>query len=127
MNFIHNKKIKFILIIIITIQLFYISNQRLSFKKEIIKNSLLDSFGSKYAMTDDLIELKKISKDLKLDKFNISKNLQENAFFNQRSIEFLYPIKFDKNFKKIFYTIDEKIPYHCTTLNKFEHLILIKC
>ena len=127
MNFIDNQKIKFILIIIISIQLFYISSHRLSFQSEIIKNSFLDSFGSQYVMTDDLIELKKISQDLKLNKFNISKNLQKNAFFNQRSIEFLYPIKFDKNFKKIFYSLDEKIPYHCTKLNKFEHLMLIKC
>ena len=116
MNFIENKKIKFLLIIIIFIQLFYISHQRLEFKIEIIKNSFLKGFGSKYVMTDDLLELKKISKDLKLNKFNISKNLKKNTFFNQRSIEFLYPIKFDKNFKKIFYTLNEKFLINCTIL-----------
>jgi hypothetical protein len=127
MNFIENKKIKFVLIIIIFIQLFYISNQRLSFKIEIFKNSFLNSYGSKFVMTDDLVELKKISKDLKLKKFNISKNLQKNTFFYQRSIEFLYPIKFDKNLKKIFYALKEQIPYNCTILSKFEYLMLIKC
>ena len=127
MNFIQNKRTKFILIVIIFIQLFYISNQRLSFKIEIFKDSFLSGFGSKYVMTDDLIELKKISKDLKLKKFNISKNLQKNTFFNQRSIEFLYPIKFDKNFKKSFYTVNEQIPYNCIILSKFEYLMLIEC
>jgi hypothetical protein len=127
MIFIENKKIKFILFIIIFIQLFYVSHNRLKFKIEIIKNSFLEGFGSKYIMTDDLLELKKISKDLKLNKFNISKNLEKNTFFNQRSIEFLYPIKFDKNFKKFFYKINDKIPYHCTLLGKYEYLVIAQC
>ena len=78
-------------------------------------------------MTNDLLELKSISKDKKLNKFNISSNLKKNTFFNQRSIEFLYPIKFDKNFKKIFYSISEKIPEKCTIINKFKYLILTEC
>ena len=59
MNFIKHKKIKFILFIIIFIQLFYVSNEKLEFKIEIIKNSFLEGFGSKYVMTNDLLELKK--------------------------------------------------------------------
>lgn len=127
MNFIDNKKTKFILVLIIVIQLFYISHKRLDFKIEIIKDSFLENFGSKYIMTNDLIELKKISIDLKLNKFNLSKNLKENNFFYQRSIEFLYPTKFDKNNKNIFYNVNEKIPNNCTMINKFEYLMLIKC
>ena len=127
MNFIENKKIGFLLIVIIFIQLFYISYHRLEFKTEIIKKSFIKNFGSKYVMTDDLLELKKVSNNLKLNKFNISKSLKKNVFFNQRSIEFLYPIKFDKKFKRIFYTLNEKIPYNCTILNKFEYLILTQC
>jgi hypothetical protein len=127
MIFIENKKIKFILFIIIFIQLFYVSHNRLKFKIEIIKNSFLEGFGSKYIMTDDLLELKKISKDLKLNKFNISKNLEKNTFFNQRSIEFLYPIKFDENFKKIFYKLNEEIPYNCIILDEFKYLTLVEC
>ena len=127
MSFLKNKKIKFILFIIIFIQLFYISHYKLKFKIEIIKSSFVENFGSRYIMTEDLLELKKISKDLKLEKYNLSKNLKENVFFNQRSIEFLYPIKYDKNYKKVFYLSNEKIPYECSILNKFEYLILTKC
>ena len=127
MSFLKNKKIKYALIIIIFIQLFYISHHRLKFKTEIIKNPFLENFGSKYVMTNRLLELKKISKDLKLKKFNLNNNLKKNVFFYQRSIEFLYPIKFDKNFKKFFYLLNEKIPYHCIVLNKFKYLILTQC
>ena len=127
MRYIKKKKFKFILIIIIFIQLFYISHHKLNFKIEIIKNSLLNGFGSKYVMTEDLLELKEISKNLKLNKFNISSNLKKNTFFNQRSIEFLYPIKFDENFKKIFYKLNEEIPYNCIILDEFKYLTLVEC
>tara|TARA_B110000196_G_C20869205_1_gene531210 strand:- start:305 stop:688 length:384 start_codon:yes stop_codon:yes gene_type:complete len=127
MNFIKDTKIKFILIVIIFVQLFYISHHKLTFKTEIIKNSFLENFGSKYIMTNDLLELKKISNNFKLKKFNLSEKLKKNAFFNQRSIEYLYPTKFDKNFKKVFYSVNEKIPLNCTIMNKFEYLILTKC
>jgi len=127
MIFIKNKKIKFTLILIILIQLLYISHYKLKFKTEIIKSSFIENYGSKFIIPNNILELKKISKDLKLEKFNISKKLTKNVFFNQRSIEFLYPVKFEKNFKKVFYLLNEKIPNHCTILNKFEYLILAKC
>ena len=91
MPFQNSNKIKFILVFLIFFQLFYIANKRLTFKTEIFKNSFLKDFGSEYVMTSDILELKKITNDLKLEKFNISKNLTENVFFFQRSIEFLYP------------------------------------
>ena len=91
-SFQNNNKIKFILIFIIFFQIFYIANKRLSFKTEILKNSFLKDFGSEYVMSNDILELKKITNDLKLKKFNISKKLSENTFFFQRSIEFLYPV-----------------------------------
>ena len=127
MNFINNKKYRLILIIIIFIQLFYISTQRLDFKIRIIKNSFLKNFGAKYIMSNDLLELKNISDELKLTKFNISNNLENNTFFNQRSIEFLYPIKFDRNYNKIFYSINEELPNECTVQDKFKYFILIEC
>ena len=80
-SFQNNNKIKFILIFIIFFQIFYIANKRLSFKTEILKNSFIKDFGSEYVMTSDILELKKITNDLKLEKFNISKKLNENVFF----------------------------------------------
>ena len=83
-SFQNNNKIKFILVFIIFFQIFYIGNKRLSFKTEILKNSFLKDFGSEYVMSNDILELKKITNDLKLKKFNISKKLNENVFFFQR-------------------------------------------
>ena len=82
-SFQNNNKIKFILIFIIFFQIFYIANKRLSFKTEILKNSFLKDFGSEYVMSNDILELKKITNDLKLEKFNISKKLNENVFFSK--------------------------------------------
>ena len=81
MSFQNNNKIKILLILIIFLQLFYIANKRLDFKTEIFKKSFLKDFGSEYVMTHDILELKKITKDLKLKKFNISEKLSKNVFF----------------------------------------------
>ena len=64
-------------------------------------------------ITNDILELKKITNDLKLEKFNISEKLSENIFFFQRSIEFLYPIKIDKKSENIFFSSEEEIPNNC--------------
>ena len=100
MSFQNNNKIKFILVFLIFFQLFYIANKRLAFKTEIFKNSLLKNFGSEYVMTSDILELKKITNDLKLEKFNISKKLTENVYF--------FMEKFD--FEKIFFEHFQKNP-----------------
>ena len=127
MPFQNNNKIKFILVFLIFFQLFYIANKRLTFKIEIFKNSFLKDFGSEYVMTSNILELKKITNDLKLEKFNISKKLTENVFFFQRSIEFLYPIKIDKKSKNIFFSSEEEIPNNCNILNQYKHLNHAKC
>ena len=127
MSFQNNNKIKFILVFLIFFQLFYIANKRLAFETEIFKNSFLKDFGSEYVMTNDILELKKITNDLKLEKFNISKKLTENVFFFQRSIEFLYPIKIDKKSENIFFSSVEEIPNNCNILNQYKHLNHAKC
>ena len=127
MSFQNNNKIKFILVVLIFFQLFYIANKRLAFKTEIFKNSFLKDFGSEYVMTNDILELKKITNDLKLEKFNISKKLTENVFFFQRSIEFLYPIKIDKKSENIFFSSEEEIPNNCNIVNQYKHLNHAKC
>ena len=112
---------------LIFLQLFYIANKRLDFKTEIFKKSFLKDFGSEYVMTKDILELKKITNDLNLKKFNISKKLTENVFFFQRSIEFLYPIKIDKKSENIFFSSEEKIPNNCNILNQYKYLKYVKC
>ena len=126
-SFQNNNKIKFILVLLIFFQLFYIANKRLAFKTEIFKKSFLKDFGSEYVMTKDIIELKEITKNLKLEKFNISKKLTENVFFFQRSIEFLYPIKIDKKSENTFFSSEEKMPNNCHILNQYKHLNHAKC
>ena len=93
MSFQNNNKIKFILVFLIFIQLFYIANKRLAFKTEIFKNSFLKDFGSEYVMTKDILELKEITNDLKLEKFNISEKLSENVFFFSKIDRIFIPNK----------------------------------
>jgi len=127
MTFLINKKIKLIVIIIIFLQLFYISNKRLDFEIQILKKSFLPEYGAQFIMSNDILELKEVSKKLKLNEFNISKSLRNNVFFYQRSIEYLYPIKINNNLKNIFYANSEMTPINCIEINKYKYLKLIKC
>tara|TARA_B100001029_G_C14750967_1_gene280735 strand:+ start:55 stop:441 length:387 start_codon:yes stop_codon:yes gene_type:complete len=122
-----NRIIKFLLIILIFFQLIYVANKRLSFKKEIILNSFKKNYGSEYIITQDILELNEISKNLKLNEINISKKLYDNVFFYQRSVEFLYPIKVTDKAKVTFYLIDESIEKNCEIIKSFKYLKAIKC
>ena len=123
----NNKIIKFLLIILIFFQLIYVANKRLRFEKEIILKSFKKNFGSEYIITPDILELKDVSKDLKLNEINISKGLNDNVFFFQRSVEFLYPIKITNKAKITFHLLDEPIQENCETLNTFKYLKVTKC
>jgi len=123
----NDKKIKYILIILIFFQLLHVSEKRLIFKKEILYNSFVKNFGSKYIMTPDLLELKEIVTELNLKQINISKKLKQNVFFYQRSVEFLYPVKIINNEKVIFYSLEEKIQKNCEILKEYQYFIMTKC
>ncbi len=45
----------------------------------------------------------------------------------QRSIEFNYPVRMNKESKKIFYFIDEKISGTCDLLETGKYIKLTKC
>ena len=131
-NFIKNKfnldfTKKIVLIIIIFLQLFYIVNKKIQFRFDTIINSLNKDFGSHYVIPKEVLEIKKIILKKKFKDFNVSKKYKENNYLYQRTIEFLYPVKINKNNKKIFHLPNDEIPYNCSILDKFKHIILIKC
>lgn len=127
MNIIENKIIKFLLIIIILTQLFFIGNKKLNFDFEILKNSFSKNFGSEFALPVETQELKKIVLNKNIKKVNLSKYLKNNVLLYQRTVEFLYPIKVVKEDDNIFYSINEKVPPKCTILEKYEYLIWAQC
>ena len=126
-NLNQNKKVKFLLIIIIIFQLFYIANKKINFKFNILINSFVPNYGPEYILTEDILELKLIANEEKLTFFNISEKLKKSDYFYQRSIEFLYPIRINENLKKIFFSKNEKIPNICKTKKKYKHFILAQC
>lgn len=126
-NLNQNKKVKFLLIIIIIFQLFYIANKKVNFKFNILINSFVPNYGPEYILTEDILELKLIANEEKLTFFNISEKLKKSDYFYQRSIEFLYPIRINENLNKIFFSKNEKIPNICKTKKKYKHFILAQC
>ena len=108
-----NKKAKFLLILIIVLQLIYIANKKANFSFDVFINSFKPNYGAEYILAEEILELKSITNNKEFTSFNISKKLKNNDYFYQRSVEYLYPIRLNEQFNKIFFSINEKIPNTC--------------
>lgn len=121
------KKIKFFFITLCVIQLIYIFHYRSGFNYEIIKNPFSKSSGINYAVSPEVIESNTLLKKNDIINFYISEILEEDTYFYQRSIEFNYPIRINKNSKFIFYKVEEKIPEACEILESGIYIKLTRC
>ncbi len=122
-----DKKVKIFLIILIIFQLFYIAEKKVNFEFQILINSFKPNFGSKYILEEDVLELKSIIIKEKLIFFNISKYLKKDSYFFQRSVEFLYPVRFNPSIDEVFFSTNEEVPETCSIKKKYTNLILAKC
>jgi hypothetical protein len=127
MNLVNNNKLKIFLIIILIMQLFLIANKKLDFNFNILLNSFTKNFGSVYSLPKKLIELKDYSVKSGFKEINLSKKLKQDNFFNQRSVEFLFPIKILNESKKTFFSIKEEIPNTCEIHKKLNYFIFAIC
>lgn len=127
MNLVNNNKIKIFLIIILIMQLFLIANKKPDFNFNILLNSFKKNFGSEHSLPKKLIELKDYSVKSGFKEINLSTKLKQNNFFNQRSVEFLFPIKILNESKKTFFSIKEEIPNTCKIHKKLNYFIFAIC
>ena len=121
------KKTKILFLIICTLQIFYLFQFRSGFEYEIIKDPFNKNAGISSALSSEVIESRDILNKYEVDNFNLSKNLKENTYFYQRSIEFNYPLRIDQSSKFILFSINEDINKDCKILEAGIHLILIQC
>lgn len=121
------KYIKFFFLIVCVLQIFYLFQIRSGFKYEIIKNPFKENSGVNFAVSAAIIESNKILKKNNLSHFYLSKNLLDDIYFYQRSIEFNYPIRIKENSNFIIYTAEETILNTCTTLDTGNYIKLAKC
>ena len=113
--------------ILCIIQIFYIFQFRSGFKYEVFKKPFDQDSGITYALSPKVVELRDILKKYDLDEFNLSEGIKEDTYMYQRSIEFNYPVRMNKESKKIFYFIDEKISGTCDLLETGKYIKLTKC
>ena len=121
------RKTKILFLIICTLQIFYLFQFRSGFEYEIIKDPFNKNAGISSALSSEVIESRDILNKYEVDNFNLSKNLKENTYFYQRSIEFNYPLRIDQSSKFILFSINEDINKDCKILEAGIHLRLIQC
>jgi hypothetical protein len=126
MKLINNSKYTYLILFIILIQCFLILEKKVNFKIGILINSFTKNFGSEYALPNGIIELDKFLKSEKINNFEMSLYLQDDNYFFQRSIEFLYPIKIIQKSNIKIYGISEKKLPNCPKI-VIEKFYVVKC
>ena len=120
-------KLVYFFFILCVIQIFYIFQFRSGFKYEVFRKPFDQDSGIIYALSPKVVELRDILKKYDLNEFNLSESIKEDTYMYQRSIEFNYPIRMNKDSKKIFYFIDEKVSSSCDLIETGKYIKLIKC
>ena len=127
------KKLNFFFLIICIIQLFYIFHFRSNFKYEVIKNPFDENSGIFYALHPSVIESNDFLKKHKAIDFNLSESLKpeanpnKNTYFYQRSIEFNYPIRINKNSRFVFFLNEELVIGACKVIETGKYIKLVQC
>tara|TARA_B110000438_G_scaffold292244_1_gene330318 strand:- start:703 stop:1077 length:375 start_codon:yes stop_codon:yes gene_type:complete len=119
--------IKFFLVIICVVQLFYLFEFRSNFQYEIIKNPFAQSAGKKFAVSAEIIESNIFLEKYNVYNFYISEGFKNDTYLKQRVTEFNYPIKINKSSKNLLYLKEENIPSICSLLETGDYVKLIKC
>ena len=122
-----DRKIKILFLIICTLQIFYIFYFRSGFRYEVIKNPFREDAGIIYALSPKVLESKDLLRKYKAIDFNLSESLKVETYFYQRSIEFNYPIRINKNSKFMFFSSKEDIPNTCKLIETGKYLKLTQC
>jgi len=120
-------KINLFFIILCIAQLYYIFQFRSGFEIEVFKKPLGKNSGIVYALPSEVIELRDILKKHQVVDFNLSKKLKQSTLLYQRSVEFSYPIRFNKSSKTTFFLISEDIPNNCKLIETKKYLQLTYC
>ena len=122
-----DKKIRSFFLALCIAQLYYIFHFRSGFEFEVFKNSFNKNSGIVYALPSEVIELKDILEKRQAIDFNLSKKFKKDTYLYQRSVEFNYPIRINKNSKLTFFLIAEDIPNTCKLIETGKYTKLTQC
>ena len=121
-----SKKIRFILIITILVQLIYITKNKIDFEFENLISSLKKDFKGNLYLPKETTEIKKILVSKKIKSFNLSNEIKNSNYIYQRTIEFSYPIKFNSESEIFFEFISEK-NNNCLIETTYKFTQISKC
>jgi hypothetical protein len=121
------KKVHFFFVILCLVQLFYLSYHRSNFKFEILKNPFSINSGKSYSVSPEVLESNLMLNNDSIPHFSLSKEIKNNAYLNQRFVEFNYPIRMKISSPFKFFLINEKIFDNCTLYKTGKYLKLTRC
>ena len=88
-----------IVLLVCALKLVQIGYKRIHFSTDLFLNSFKKNFGEEHAVSENVLEAKKLILQSQISNFNLSNELVVNAYFRQRIIELSYPIRLNRNSK----------------------------
>mgnify|MGYP001183863347 FL=1 len=121
-----SKIIKFFLLISIILQFIYIIENKINFETKYIKNSFTKNFQGDLILPKETVEIKSIVNSNKIDRYNLSNKFKSNVLLNQRTVEYLYPARFDEKSDFFFEIINEN-NNNCFLLKSYNFIQTSRC
>ncbi len=125
-TFLKDRIVFIFFIILIIFQITNFTLNRINFDINHILNAFNPNYGEKESLPTELIEIKKILIKHNLKEFNLDKKLILDTYYYQRTIEYFYPIKFNKSSSYII-SKTRNIQSGCKKLFANKKLIFEKC
>ena len=122
-----NKKIvKYLVLFTIFAQLFYISQERINFNWINLTNSFKKNYKGDLSLPKETVELAEIIEKESLNSYKLDKSFLDNQYIYQRTVEYIYPVRINKNLNESFSLKNTK-DENCKIIKSYKNINKLKC
>ena len=122
-----NKKIiKYLILFTIFAQLFYISQERINFNWINLTNSFKKNYKGDLSLPKETVELAEIIEKESLNSYNLDNSFLNNQYIYQRTVEYIYPVRINKNLNESFSLKNTK-DENCKIIKSYTNINKLKC
>ena len=108
----------------VLISFVYKSNK---FDFSLLRYSLTEHGGALQALPKEVLSLYVLAQRAKLDQFDLEGTLLSHPLLNQRTVEFLYPVKLEPGARDLFVLEGEPISRDCKAVAKSGKVVHLEC
>ncbi len=100
---------------------------KVKIKPDILSESLMQNAGESLSLPLEIMDLSKLVKKNHLENYALKGRLKKRALFYQRSIEFLYPVRYQPESNDIFVLEKDKLELDCPIVARKGRVVHYHC